>query len=272
MPTTYSPDLRLALLGNGEGSGTWGNSTNTNLGTLLEQAICGLTSVDVTSGAVTLTVINGATDQARSAVIAATGTPSATSIITIPNVNKTYYINNTTAQPLSIKTSGGSAYTVAANSLAYVYCDGANAVIGPISATYLSATNPLITGIRETTTVTGTGAGGASAFYTLTQAVIYSTSVATANWTLNFTGNATTTLDSLMATGQTFSATFMATQGSTAYYNSQVYIDGTAVTPKWLGGTAPTSGNISGVDVYTYAIVKTATATFTVFASQSQFK
>jgi hypothetical protein len=65
--------------------------------------------------------------------------------------------------------------------------------------------------------------------------------------------------------------TFMVTQGATAYYNNAVTIDGTSVTPKWQGG-APTSGNASGIDVYNYVITKTASATYTVLASQTQFK
>jgi hypothetical protein len=75
-----------------------------------------------------------------------------------------------------------------------------------------------------------------------------------------------------MATGESMSVTFMVTQGATAYYNSAVQVDGSSVTPKWQGGTAPTSGNASGIDVYTYVIVKTGSAAFTVFASQTQFK
>ena len=74
-----------------------------------------------------------------------------------------------------------------------------------------------------------------------------------------------------MSIGQTISVTFMATQGATAYYNSALQVDGTSVTPKWQGGATPTAGNINSVDAYTYAIVKTANATFTVFATQSKF-
>jgi hypothetical protein len=84
-------------------------------------------------------------------------------------------------------------------------------------------------------------------------------------------GSSGATLNSLMATGQSLSITFLVTQGGTAYYNNAFTVDGSAVTPKWQGGTAPTSGNTSGIDVYTYAIIKTASATFTVLASQSKF-
>ena len=74
-----------------------------------------------------------------------------------------------------------------------------------------------------------------------------------------------------MATGESIAATFLVTNGATAYYNSAVTVDGTSVTPKWQGGTAPTSGNASSVDIYTYVIVKTGSATYTVFATVTKF-
>jgi hypothetical protein len=74
-----------------------------------------------------------------------------------------------------------------------------------------------------------------------------------------------------MATGESLSATFMVTNGATAYYNSAVEVDGSAVTPKWQGGTAPTSGNASSIDIYNYVIIKTGSATFTVLAAISKF-
>jgi hypothetical protein len=74
-----------------------------------------------------------------------------------------------------------------------------------------------------------------------------------------------------MATGQSITAVFMVTQGATAYYSSAVQVDGSSVTPKWQGGTAPTSGNASSIDVYSYTIIKTGSAAFTVLASQTKF-
>ena len=100
---------------------------------------------------------------------------------------------------------------------------------------------------------------------------MYYTTNASGNFTINFRGSSGTSLNTLMATGQSLSATFLCTNGSTAYYNSAVTIDGSSVTPKWQGGSAPTSGNASSVDSYTYVIVKTGSATFTVFASQTKF-
>lgn len=132
-------------------------------------------------------------------------------------------------------------------------------------------TNALVTGIRETANVSATAATGTVNFDTLTQVVLYYTTNSSGNFTINFRGNSSTTLDSTMSTGQSLSATFLATQGSTAYYNSAVTVDGNSVTPKWQGGTAPTTGNASAVDSYTYVIVKTASNTYTILASQTKF-
>ena len=128
------------------------------------------------------------------------------------------------------------------------------------------------TNIAEPATVSATAATGTIAYDVTTQSVLYYTSNASANWTVNFRGSSGTSLNTLMTTGQTITVAFLVTQGATAYYNSAVQVDGSSVTPKWQGGTAPTAGNASSIDVYTYTIVKTGSAAFTVFASQTQFK
>lgn len=120
---------------------------------------------------------------------------------------------------------------------------------------------------KEITTVSATAATGVIAFNLVTQGVLYYTTNATANFTLNFRGDGTTTLSSLMAVGDSISAVFMNTNGATAYYPSAFQIDGTAVTPKWSGGTAPSAGNASAIDAYSFTIIKTAaTPTYTVLA------
>lgn len=125
----------------------------------------------------------------------------------------------------------------------------------------------------EVTTVSATAATGTINFYTSVQSVLYYTANASANWTLNLTHSAGTTLNAAMAIGQTVTVAFFVTQGATAFYNNVIQVDGTTtgVTTKWQGGTAPTSGDASAVDVYSYAIVKTGEETFTVFAAVSKF-
>jgi hypothetical protein len=125
--------------------------------------------------------------------------------------------------------------------------------------------------IAEVDTIAATAATGTIDYDVTTQSVLFYTTDASGNWTLNLRGSSGTSLDTLMATGESLSVTFLVTQGATAYYNSAVTIDGSSVTPKWQGGTAPTSGNASSVDCYTYVIQKTGSATYVVLASQTQF-
>lgn len=125
--------------------------------------------------------------------------------------------------------------------------------------------------ILEAATVSATAATGTVNFDTITQSVLYYTSNASGNFTVNFRGDGTTSLNTLLATGESISASFLVTNNATAYYNSAVQVDGSSVTPKWQGGTAPTSGNASSVDVYNYVIIKTGSATFTVLASVTKF-
>ena len=124
----------------------------------------------------------------------------------------------------------------------------------------------------EGVTVSATAATGTINYDVTTQSILYYTSNASANWTVNFRGSSGTSLNTAMAIGESITVVFLVTNGSTAYYNNAVTIDGTSVTPKWQGGSAPTTGNASSVDAYSYSIVKTASATYTVFASQVQFK
>lgn len=126
--------------------------------------------------------------------------------------------------------------------------------------------------VIERATVSATAATGTINYDALTQAVLFYTSNASANWTLNLRGSSTVSMATLLAVGDSMTLTFMVTQGTTPYYASAHQIDGTSVTPKWQGGTAPTAGNASGIDIYTYTVIKTAaTPTYTVLASQTKF-
>ena len=123
----------------------------------------------------------------------------------------------------------------------------------------------------EKVTTTATAATGTVNFDVITQAVLNYTTDASGNWTLNIRGDGSNTLNSIMDTGESITIAHIVSQGGTAYYNSAVTIDGSSVTPEWQGGSAPTGGNTSSLDVYSYTVIKTADATFTVLASQTQF-
>ena len=131
--------------------------------------------------------------------------------------------------------------------------------------------SPIVKSPEERLTVSATAATGTVNFDTLTQGILYYTSNASGNWTLNVRGDGSNTLDSTLVTGDSITIVFLATQGGTAYYANGFTIDGSAVTPKYQGGTAWSAGNTSSIDSYVYTIIKTGSAAFTVLASQTKF-
>jgi hypothetical protein len=129
MSSTYSPSLKLELIGNGDQSGTWGTTTNNNLGTLLEQAITGVQAITMSNTDYTLSNFNGTSDEARNAVLVVSGTNSAIRKIVAPQgQNKTYTVfNNTTGgYAITIGAPTGTAVTIPSGITAQVYTDGAN--------------------------------------------------------------------------------------------------------------------------------------------------
>jgi hypothetical protein len=125
--------------------------------------------------------------------------------------------------------------------------------------------------VAEKVTNSATAATGTLNYDVITQAVLNYTTDASGDWTLNVRGDSSNSLDSIMDTGEAITIAHLVPQGATAYYNDDFEIDGNAVTPEWQGGSAPTEGNASSIDVYTYTIIKTGSATFTVLAAQTQF-
>lgn len=136
MPSAYSPDLRIELIATGDQSGTWGTTTNTNLGTLLEDAISGLASVSITAASQALTIANGAVDQARNAAIAVTTTTAANFEVFIPPVTKLYAFKNNSAYVATVyastvagnTTAAGTGVAVPAGKSVLLRCDGSNVV------------------------------------------------------------------------------------------------------------------------------------------------
>jgi hypothetical protein len=124
---------------------------------------------------------------------------------------------------------------------------------------------------RELVTVQASAAASTVDFNVLTSQVLFYTANATADWTLNVRGDGSTALNDIMEDNQSVTITFFATQGSTGYYANVFTIDSSSVTPLWQGGSAPSAGNADSVDVYVLNITKTASATYTILGSQTQF-
>jgi hypothetical protein len=126
-----------------------------------------------------------------------------------------------------------------------------------------------LVGPEERWNIVASAATGTINVDALTSGVLYYTSNATANHTLNFRGSGTTSMNTILTTGDSITLLWLNTNGSTAYYPNVYQVDGTTsgVTVNWSGGTAPTAGNASSLDVYSFTIVKTADATFRVLAA-----
>ncbi len=135
MASTYSTDLRIELIGAGEQSGTWGSTTNTNLGTLVEDAISGNATVSVTASPRALTALNGAVDEARQAILTLTTTLTAAFTVLAPPVPKQYVVYNNTAYTATIGNAtaingttptGGTTVAIPAGRTVTVWSDGSN--------------------------------------------------------------------------------------------------------------------------------------------------
>lgn len=159
MASTYSTALRLELIGNGDQSGTWGTTTNTNLGTLIEQAITGVQAIAMTDADYTMSNYNGVSDEARNAVLVVTGAFSANRNLIAPAVNKTYVIyNNTTGgYGLVIKTASGTGVTIPNGATQIVYCNGTNFYLAASQTTVAAGTGISVSTVGTTSTVTNTG-------------------------------------------------------------------------------------------------------------------
>lgn len=125
-------------------------------------------------------------------------------------------------------------------------------------------------GVNENAQTSGTGLSGTLNFDQNTYAIYWSTANATGNWTLNVRGDSSTTLNSSMSTGDVVTVVVVSTQGSTAYYQSAMQIDGASVTPKWIGG-APSAGTASSTELYQFWIRKTGDAAFSVLGMKLAF-
>lgn len=194
---------------------------------------------------------------------------------TLPASDLNTYLMNQTVMVFASSTARTAALTPTEGMITYLedtnaleyYNGSAWATVGVDS----TLTNALLVSPKEKSTVSATAATGTINFDLATQADVYYTTNASANFTLNFRASSTVALNTLLATGESITAVFRNTNGATPYYPSVIQVDGASQTIKWQGGLAPSSGNASAVDVWTFVITKTGSATFTVFGSQTKF-
>jgi len=238
MPSTYSPSLRLELIGAGEQAANWNNTTNYNLGTLLEQAIAGVQSVAVSGASYTLTTGSGVADEARNAVLVLTGTLAASCNVIVPSADKTYTFRNATTGGFSVvvKTAAGSGVTIANGFTQQVYCDATDVVAaGPAfnATTNIISVNSGGTGTSTAFTIGSLVFAGAGGAYSQDNTNLFwddtnnrlGIGTATPSQRLDITGNVAVT-GNIVATGDISGAT-------------SVFMPAGALVP-YAGASAPT--------------------------------
>jgi len=294
MASTYSTSLKLTLIGDGDQTGTWGQTTNANFGTLLEQAIVGQTSITMANADYTLTNLNGALDEARGAVLIITGNQNATFSVIVPAVPKLYIVtNNLSGSAIAyIKPSGGSTFQVPYSRTMYLYTNGTtfyaldyvtNAqnlvtggtiTTGAISCTSLTSSGGIIgTTGAFSGAITGTTIGGttitASSQFTGPGTGLTGTaaSLNIGGTALNITASSNTSLTSLAnlvtvgtITSGTWSATFGAVSGA-----NLTNITGANVT----GTVANATTAVNSTNATTAATVSTTVASGAVGTTQT---
>ena len=272
--TPGAGSIQIAFTGPGAGSVTSVAATVPSIFSISGSPITTSGTLAMTYSGTPLPAANGGTGVANNAAstltisgaFATTLTVSGTTGVTLPTTGTLATLAGT--ETLTNKTIAFGSNTlsdVASLSTAQTFTStktfaGSSSVLAEI-----------LSNAAEIATVSATAATGTINYDVTTQSVIYYTSNASANWTVNFRASSGTSLNTAMSTGQSVTAAFLVTQGGTAYYNSVVQVDGSTVTPKYQGGTAYAAGNASSIDVYMYTIIKTGNAAFTVFTSQTKF-
>jgi len=238
---------------NSEGA-TFTVSSNATSVNTAETIVFRDTNGDFSAGTITATSFSG---------------PATQVALTATTTNAAHYLTfvDTTTGNENIRTDVDLTYNPSTNILT------AGTFSGIISGSTITAGSTLSIGTStiETVSVNPAALSGATTLDCKTNSVFYYSANAAANWTLNFRGDGSTTMNAFLTTGQSVTVVLLATQGGTAYYPTAFSVDGSAVTPKWLGGSAPTGGNASSIDSYSFTIIKTAASTYTVIASQARF-
>jgi len=251
--STYSTNLKLELITTGTQAGTWGDTTNTNLGTLLEQAISGYELQACTGGTDVITIPDGATGVARNMYLQLTGTGGGT--LVVPVNKKLYFVYNATSTAITVKVTGLTGVSVPAGRKTILVSNGTDIIdaINYASSLTLGAALPVASGGTGVTTSTGTGSTVLSASPTFTGTPLAPTAAGGTNTTqlatTQFVTSAVSTATGSLGTMSTQNANNVAITGGTVSGLSSLGVSGTATATTFSGAGTSLTGTASALSI-----------------------
>jgi hypothetical protein len=200
-----------------------------------------------------------------------TQSSASTTYLTQSNASSLYLTQSSASNSYLTQSSASNSYLTQVGA-SNVYTLKTNGALTNPAITDGSLKDTVVKGLEEDINIVASSASATINLDIDTASILYYTSSASANHTLNIRYSSSASLNSKLPINDTVTVVWMNTNGSTPYRPTTIQIDGSSVTPLWLGGSAPSAGNASSIDVYTFTIIKTASATYTVLGSQSQYK
>jgi len=271
MSSTYSTNLAIELMGAGDQAGNWGSTTNTNLGTLIEQAISGYQTQAVSTGTdTTITIPNGATGVARNMFLELTGTGGASTNLIVPANKKLYFIYNNSTGAVTVKVSGQTGVSVPAAAKMVLVSNGTDIINATnyMATLTLGSALPVTSGGTGVTTSTGTGSTVLSASPTFTGVPLAPTASSGTNTTQIATTAFVAAATSTLGTMSTQNANAVAITGGTVSGLSSLGVSGTATATTFSGAGTSLTGTAASLSIGGTAA--TATNATNILGSASQ--